>query len=132
MAHERGAAEGYEPLFTPDEVAEIFKVSGDTVRQMIRAGELPAVKIGRQYRVPKSAIDRLFRCVPKAVPEEWVMNAYQLGLISTGKVAELLGLGYHDALDLLQARGIPPKLGPRTVEELAAEIRDARDLFRPR
>lgn len=131
MAQERGATDWYPPLFTPEEVARIFKVSDDAVRQMIRKGQLPAIKFGRQYRVPKYEIDRLFRFVPKPVPEELVLNAYRVGLISTGKLAELLGISYHDTLDLLKERGIPANFGPMTIEELEAELRDVGELFPP-
>lgn len=39
------------PLLTVAEVAELFRVSSMTVYRLIRNGELPAVRVGRSYRV---------------------------------------------------------------------------------
>jgi excisionase family DNA binding protein len=39
------------PLLTVAEVAELFRVSSMTVYRLIRGGELPAVRVGRSYRV---------------------------------------------------------------------------------
>lgn len=48
-----------EPEFyTVDEVAGIWRVTGMTVRNMIRSGSLPGVKVGRSWRVPVSAVMR--------------------------------------------------------------------------
>jgi excisionase family DNA binding protein len=47
-------------VYTVDEVAAILRVPATTVRRLIRKQELPAIRLGRTYRVPKSAIDRLF------------------------------------------------------------------------
>jgi len=46
-----------ESYFTPDEVATIYRVTGTTVRRLIRNGEIPAVKVGSQYRIPRSAMN---------------------------------------------------------------------------
>lgn len=39
------------PLLTVAEVADLFRVSSMTVYRLIRTGELPAVRVGRSYRV---------------------------------------------------------------------------------
>ena len=39
------------------DVARIKKVSTDTVRRRIADGTLPAVRIGRLIRIPRSAVD---------------------------------------------------------------------------
>ena len=49
-----------ETVYTVDEVAAIFRVPPDVVRRLIREGELPAIRLGRAYRIPKSVIDRYF------------------------------------------------------------------------
>lgn len=41
---------------TVNEVAEMMRVSRMTVYRMIHGGELPAVRFGRSYRVPESAV----------------------------------------------------------------------------
>ena len=43
-------------FLTVAEVADIMRVSKMTVYRMVHAGELPAVRFGRSYRVPESAV----------------------------------------------------------------------------
>ncbi len=44
--------------YTPDEVAQILKVSRFTIYEMIKRGELPAYRVGRQVRVDPSDLDQ--------------------------------------------------------------------------
>lgn len=44
-------------MLTPYDVAERLQVSYDTVLSLIKQGELPHVKIGRQYRVSEKALN---------------------------------------------------------------------------
>lgn len=44
-------------LLTADEVAEMLRVSTMTVYRLIRRGELPAVRVGRSYRVRGPDLD---------------------------------------------------------------------------
>lgn len=44
---------------TVAEVADIVRVSRMTVYRMVHSGELPAVRVGNSYRVPKAAVDEL-------------------------------------------------------------------------
>ena len=47
-----------EPKFmTVAEVATVMRVSKMTVYRLINSGELPAVRVGRSYRVLKQAVD---------------------------------------------------------------------------
>lgn len=46
-----------EPLLTADEVADMLRVSTMTVYRLIRRGELPAVRVGRSYRVRQPDLD---------------------------------------------------------------------------
>ena len=50
----------YEEVFTVEEVAEIFKLSNGSVRNLIKKGEIPAIKIGKQYRIPESIIEMFY------------------------------------------------------------------------
>jgi len=59
-----------DKVYTIDEVAAIFRVPSDTVRRLIRRGDLPAVRLGRVYRVPKSVIDGYFDLPSATVPIE--------------------------------------------------------------
>ena len=46
-----------EPLLTTEEVAEFFKVDVVTVRRLISRGELPAYRIGSEFRVNRADLD---------------------------------------------------------------------------
>ncbi|MDQ1130627.1 helix-turn-helix domain-containing protein [Microbacterium sp. SORGH_AS_0888] len=46
-------------FLTVAEVAAIMRVSKMTVYRLVHAGELPAVRFGRSYRVPESAVSEL-------------------------------------------------------------------------
>jgi excisionase family DNA binding protein len=43
-------------FLTVAEVAALMRVSKMTVYRLVHAGELPAVRFGRSYRVPQSAV----------------------------------------------------------------------------
>lgn len=43
-------------FLTVAEVAEFMRVSKMTVYRMVHAGELPAIRFGRSFRVPESAV----------------------------------------------------------------------------
>lgn len=43
-------------LLTVKEAAELLKTSRVQVRKMIQAGDLLAVKVGREYRIPLAGI----------------------------------------------------------------------------
>ena len=43
-------------LMTVAEVAAIMRVSKMTVYRLVHAGELPAVRVGRSFRVPEDAV----------------------------------------------------------------------------
>lgn len=54
-------------FLTVAEVAELMRVSKMTVYRMVHAGELPAVRFGRSYRVPELAVaDALQRPIADA------------------------------------------------------------------
>ena len=44
-------------LFTVDEVAERLNLHVKTVRRFIREGRLPAKRIGKEYRIPRAALE---------------------------------------------------------------------------
>jgi len=49
----------YEKTYTAEEVAELLRCSPGGVRSLIRRGDLQAIKVGRRYLIPESAIDAL-------------------------------------------------------------------------
>ena len=48
-------------FLTVAEVAELARVSKMTVYRMVLAGELPAIRFGRSYRVPETAVTALLQ-----------------------------------------------------------------------
>ncbi|MGN1137372.1 MAG: helix-turn-helix domain-containing protein [Oscillospiraceae bacterium] len=47
-------------FLTPSEAAEYLKICKSTLYKLIKTGKLPAVKAGRQIRIAKCNIDRIF------------------------------------------------------------------------
>ncbi|MGI8762211.1 MAG: helix-turn-helix domain-containing protein [Jatrophihabitantaceae bacterium] len=67
---ERTAAPGVRPadpafaevkFLTVAEVAGVMRVSKMTVYRMVHAGELPAMRVGRSFRVPEKAVHDYLR-----------------------------------------------------------------------
>lgn len=48
-------------FLTVAEVAEFMRVSTMTVYRLVQSGELPAVRFGRSYRIPESALEAVIR-----------------------------------------------------------------------
>ncbi len=43
-------------FLTVAEVAEMMRVSNMTVYRMVHSGDLPAIRFGRSFRIPESAV----------------------------------------------------------------------------
>ena len=52
------AGEGFEPLLTVGEVANLMRVSNMTVYRLIKAGHLAAIRVGKSYRLRRTDVDR--------------------------------------------------------------------------
>jgi excisionase family DNA binding protein len=50
----------YPQVYTVEEFARLFKLSPEAVRNLIRKGEIAAIRIGKQYRLPQDVVDRFF------------------------------------------------------------------------
>lgn len=48
-------------FLTVAEVAGMMRVSKMTVYRMVHSGELPAIRFGRSFRVPESAVAEVLR-----------------------------------------------------------------------
>jgi excisionase family DNA binding protein len=48
-------------FLTVAEVANMMRVSKMTVYRLVHAGDLPAVRVGRSFRVPEDAVDEYLR-----------------------------------------------------------------------
>jgi len=59
MSTERQLAE--VRFLTVAEVASIMRVSKMTVYRLVHAGDLPAIRVGRSYRVPEDAVHKYLR-----------------------------------------------------------------------
>lgn len=44
-------------FLTVAEVADMMRVSTMTVYRLVKSGELPAVRFGRSYRIPETAVE---------------------------------------------------------------------------
>ena len=48
-------------FLTVAEVATVMRVSKMTVYRLVHSGELPAVRVGRSFRVPEDAVNEYLR-----------------------------------------------------------------------
>jgi excisionase family DNA binding protein len=55
------APEGGATFLTVAEVAAMMRVSKMTVYRLVHSGELPAVRVGRSFRVPAEAVGTYLR-----------------------------------------------------------------------
>lgn len=53
-----------EHFYTVAEVAAAWRISKMTVYRLVNSGELTAVRIGRSFRVPMSAVEAYLEKVP--------------------------------------------------------------------
>jgi len=47
-----------DPLLTVSEVADTMRVSNMTVYRLIKSGELPALRVGKSYRLRRAAVSQ--------------------------------------------------------------------------
>jgi excisionase family DNA binding protein len=50
---------GYPPTLTPAQIGEVLNLSAARVRDLLRRGELPGVRIGNLWRSPRVALEAL-------------------------------------------------------------------------
>ena len=44
-------------VYTPLEVSQLLRIRVSKVYEMIKSGDLPAIQIGKNYKIPKEAFD---------------------------------------------------------------------------
>ncbi len=54
---EPGKGVNLKAYYTPEEAAERWSVSVDTVRRGLKSGDIPYRKVGAQYRIPMEFVD---------------------------------------------------------------------------
>ncbi|AGW40469.1 excisionase [Leifsonia xyli subsp. cynodontis DSM 46306] len=60
MDHDPGSSALRDVRFlTVAEVAEMMRVSRMTVYRLVHSGQLPAIRFGRSFRVPESAVTQV-------------------------------------------------------------------------
>ncbi len=57
---------------TPEEVAARFRVTPRTVRRWAAEGKLEAVRVGRQWRIPVDALERLATAAAPSQAGDWL------------------------------------------------------------
>ena len=57
MTRAQGSGPSTGPLLTVAEVAEVLRVSNMTVYRLIKAGELPALRVGKNYRIREDELE---------------------------------------------------------------------------
>ena len=50
-------------FLTVQEVADLMRVSSMTVYRMVHSGEIPAIRFGRSFRIPESAVTAMMNSV---------------------------------------------------------------------
>ncbi len=60
-----GVVMGEHALLTPEEAARYLRVTERTVYRLLRCGDCPGVKIGRQWRIRKTDLEA---CLTNSVP----------------------------------------------------------------
>src|SRR3972149_3512545 len=59
----------YTPLLTVQEVSHLLRISVGTVRSLILKKEIPALRLGKQYRIPSYVIENLLSPLLGESPE---------------------------------------------------------------
>ena len=57
---------------TPEEVARRFRVTPRTVRRWVTAGELEAIRVGRQWRIPVDAFEHWAASISPSQANDWL------------------------------------------------------------
>ncbi len=67
----RTTAGPQESLLTTEDVLRYLRINARTLYRLIHAGELPAVRVGRQWRIKRRDLDRFVaaQCIPVAWPK---------------------------------------------------------------
>ncbi|WP_026460605.1 helix-turn-helix domain-containing protein [Schaalia suimastitidis] len=63
-------------FMTVSEVADMMRVSRMTVYRLIHSGELPAIRVGKSFRVPEVAVNQMLQA---GLPEQFDERSLGLG-----------------------------------------------------
>ena len=89
------------------------------LKQLVRSGLYP-----NEQAALRSALRALFQLSPQT-KLRMIISAYEAGDISLGKAAAMWGVSQEEMKDILREEGAEIQLGPKTVEELLEDARNA-------
>ncbi|MCL5290572.1 MAG: helix-turn-helix domain-containing protein [Firmicutes bacterium] len=104
-------------ILTPEDVAEILGIDVKEARGLIKAGDLPFAKIGRQWRTKRSRIEEYQRDKGLSVDFQEFIYARQDGLL-LGNLSRKYAKAREEAKGHYEA--IRNKLAPEFYKELMA------------
>ena len=55
---------GERLAYTVEEVAELLGIGRSSAYQAVHSGDIPSLRIGRRFLIPKQALDEMLRAVP--------------------------------------------------------------------
>lgn len=100
-------------------IAEKLNFAAWELQQLVKAGLYPDERTAL-----RSALRALFQASPQT-KIKMIISAYEAGDVSLGKAAALLGVSQEEMKDILREAGSQIHLGPRSVEELLEDARNA-------
>ena len=51
----------YPDILTPESLMKILKIGRNATYKLLQSGEIPSIRIGKQYRIPKTYLIEYFR-----------------------------------------------------------------------
>jgi excisionase family DNA binding protein len=88
-------------MLTAKDIQELFQVDRSTVYRMAEAGQLPAIKVGKQWRFPKNKMDEWFQTRMMA-PMQTAVTVNKIDSLSKDQPHSLADLLPIDCVQLIQ------------------------------
>ncbi|WP_020038678.1 helix-turn-helix domain-containing protein [Salipiger mucosus] len=76
--------------YTPQALAERWQCSAETIRQMVKRGQLPGFRAGRMIRIPSQAVED-YECQTSA-SEDYAEDSASIGEIRTPESEPVISL----------------------------------------
>jgi len=106
-------------MSTSETLLEDESIASWELKQLVKSG---------LYRDERTALRSALRALFQLHPQtrlHMIINAYEVGDISLGKAAEMLGVSQEEMKDILREGGTKVPLGPQTVAELREDAQNA-------
>lgn len=111
-----GKSDEKAAYFDINSLANYFKVHHHTIRTMIKQGELPATRVGKQYRIPATAVVLYTDIGRFAVHEK--NNAFKQEVLQSGDLRFLLHISTEAELPILWRDFVRQQIGSPENPEL--------------